>query len=95
MTKRRKAIAIALFGLVLDDDMGISLPNGSKGSNLVVSGKDATGYMQTWFYVATHENWAAFKDSYGIDINTDFVGEAVYPMEILDSPNVNVIYRKG
>lgn len=40
---------------VLDDDMGISLPNGSKGSNLVVPGKDATGYMQTWFYVATHE----------------------------------------
>jgi hypothetical protein len=40
---------------VLDDDMGISLPNGSKGSNLVVSGEDATGYMQMWFYVATHE----------------------------------------
>ena len=40
---------------VLDDDMGISLPNGSKGSNLIVSGKDATGYMQMWFYVATHE----------------------------------------
>ena len=39
--------------------------------------------------------WAAFKDNYGIDINTDFVGEAIYPMEILDSPNVNVIYRKG
>lgn len=37
------------------DDMGISLPNGSKGSNLIVSGKDATGYMQMWFYVATHE----------------------------------------
>ena len=34
---------------VLDDDMG------SKGSNLVVSGEDATGYMQMWFYVATHE----------------------------------------
>lgn len=80
---------------VLDDDMGISLPNGSKGSNHVVPGKDATGYMQTWFYVATHENWAALKDSYGIDINADFVGGAVYPMEVLDSPNVNVIYRKG
>ena len=95
MTKRRKAIAIALSVLILDDDMGISLPNGSKGSNLVFSGKDATGYMRAWFYVATHENWAAFKDNYGIDINTDFVGEAIYPMEILDSPNVNVIYRKG
>ena len=35
--------------------MGISLPNGSKGSNLVVSGENATGYMQMWFYVATHE----------------------------------------
>ena len=40
---------------VLVDDMGISLPNGSKGSNLIVSGKDATGYMQMWFYVATHD----------------------------------------
>ncbi len=39
--------------------------------------------------------WAAFKDNYGIDINTDFAGAAIYPMEILDSPNVNVIYRKG
>ena len=39
--------------------------------------------------------WAAFKGNYGIDINTDFAGAAIYPMEILDSPNVNVIYRKG
>lgn len=41
---------------VLDSDMGISLSNGSKGSELIVSGKDATGYMQVWFYVVTHED---------------------------------------
>lgn len=39
--------------------------------------------------------WASFKDKYGIDISTDFAGAAIYPMEILDSPNVSVIYHKN
>lgn len=51
-----------------------------------------TGYCS---FAYAEDGGAAFKDNYGIDINTDFVDEAIYPMEILDSPNVNVIYRKG
>lgn len=39
----------------LHDDVAISLPHGSKCSELIVTGKDATGYMQTWFHIATHE----------------------------------------
>lgn len=59
-------------------------------------------YNYNYFDTATRSSfycsqlvWASFKDMYGIDISTDFAGAAVYPMEILDSPNVNVIYRKG
>ncbi len=51
-----------------------------------------TGYCS---FAYAEDGGAAFKDNYGIDINTDFAGAAIYPMEILDSPNVNVIYRKG
>ena len=38
--------------------------------------------------------WAAFMDLYGIDISTSAWGPAIYPMEILDSPNVQLIYAK-
>lgn len=51
-----------------------------------------TGYCS---FAYAEDSGAAFKDNYGIGINTDFAGAAIYPMEILDSPNVNVIYRKG
>ena len=39
--------------------------------------------------------WASFKDNYGIDISTAFAGPAIYPMEILDSPNVQLVYRNA
>lgn len=51
-----------------------------------------TGYCS---FAYAEDGGAAFEDNYGIDINTDFAGAAIYPMEILDSPNVNMIYRKG
>ena len=80
MTKRRKAIAIALSVLIpLMMIWEFHCPM-EAGFESCFFGKDATGYMQAWFYVATHENWAAFKDNHGMNINTDFVGEAIYPM---------------
>lgn len=39
--------------------------------------------------------WAAFYDLYNVDISTSDFGTAIYPMEILNSPNVQVIYRKS
>lgn len=39
--------------------------------------------------------WAGFYDNYGIDISTGFLGSIIYPMEILDSENTMVIYRKS
>lgn len=38
--------------------------------------------------------WAAYYDNFGIDISTSAWGPAIYPMEILDSPNVTKIYQK-
>lgn len=39
--------------------------------------------------------WAAFYDLYGVDISTMDFGTAIYPMEILNSSNVQVTYRKS
>lgn len=39
--------------------------------------------------------WAAFYDLYGIDISTADFGSIIYPIEILNSPNVQVVYRKS
>lgn len=39
--------------------------------------------------------WAAFYDLYRVDISTADFGTAIYPMEILNSPKVNVIYNKS
>lgn len=38
--------------------------------------------------------WAAFKDNYGVDLNTSDFGRAVHPMELVDSPNTYVMYSK-
>ena len=35
---------------MLQDGTGISLPYGSKASEITVSGEEATGYMQIWIY---------------------------------------------
>ncbi len=35
---------------MLQEGTGISLPHGSKASEITVSSKEATGYMQVWFY---------------------------------------------
>lgn len=40
----------------LQDSVGISLPNGSKGAELTVSGQDATSYMQMWVYISIAAN---------------------------------------
>lgn len=38
--------------------------------------------------------WAAFKDKYGIDLNTSDYGTAIHPMELVNTPKTNLIYRK-
>jgi uncharacterized protein YycO len=38
--------------------------------------------------------WAAFKDNYGIDLNTSAYGRAVHPMELVNSPETGLIYQK-
>ena len=59
-------------------------------------------YNYNFFDTATRDRfycsqlvWAAFYDLYDIDISTSDFGAAIYPMEILNSPNVQVIYRKS
>lgn len=39
--------------------------------------------------------WAAFKDNYGINLNTDDFGAAIHPMEIVNSPKAQLIYSKN
>ena len=38
--------------------------------------------------------WAAFKDNFGIDMNTILFLNAVHPMELVNNDKVNLIYRK-
>lgn len=44
------------------------------------------------FYCA-HLVWAAFKDTVGVDLNTNAHGEAIHPMELVDNPKTAVIYK--
>lgn len=56
---------------MLQDETAISLPYGSRASEITVSGKEATGYMQVWFY----EKVAADK------IDQPFEDEGSYEFE--------------
>lgn len=38
--------------------------------------------------------WAAFKDNYGIDLDTSDFGDAVHPMELVNSSKTYTIYKK-
>ena len=38
--------------------------------------------------------WAAYKDLYGIDLDTSSYGKAIYPMELHDTDKTSLIYRK-
>lgn len=37
--------------------------------------------------------WASFYDNFGVDISTPFLGSIIYPIEILESPEVVMMYR--
>ena len=37
--------------------------------------------------------WAAFKDLYGIDLNTEENGKAIHPMELVKTPNTKLVYK--
>lgn len=58
-------------------------------------------YNFNYFNVDTREKfycsqlvWAAFKDNYGIDLDTSDFGVAVHPMELVNSSNTYTIYQK-
>lgn len=38
--------------------------------------------------------WAAYKDKYGVNLNTSKFGKAIHPMELVQSPKTKVIYKK-
>ena len=38
--------------------------------------------------------WAAFKDNFGVDLDTAAYAWAVHPMELVNSPKAYLIYRK-
>ena len=38
--------------------------------------------------------WAAFKDMYGVDLNTPAFGNAVHPLELVDSGETTILYQK-
>lgn len=38
--------------------------------------------------------WASFLDNYGIDMNTSAYGGAVHPMELVNTPETDLIYQK-
>lgn len=65
------------------------------------SGKNGKPYNFIYTDVDTREKfycsqlvWAAYKDCYGIDLNTSIFGNAVHPGELVDSSHTYVIYRK-
>lgn len=38
--------------------------------------------------------WAAYKDKYGIDLNTSKFGKAIHPMELVETSKTKMIYKK-
>lgn len=38
--------------------------------------------------------WAAFKDLYKIDLNMDYFGKAIHPVEFVNTAKTKIIYRK-
>lgn len=38
--------------------------------------------------------WAAYKDKYGVDLNTSKFGKAIHPMELVESSKTRMIYKK-
>lgn len=58
-------------------------------------------YNYNYFNVSTRKKfycsqlvWAAFKDNYGIDLDTSDFGDAVHPMELVNSSKTYTIYKK-
>ena len=56
-------------------------------------------YNWNYFNTSTREKfycsqlvWAAFKDNYGVNLNTSAFGNAIHPMELVRSSNTNTIY---
>ena len=44
-------------------------------------------------FYCSHLVWAAFKDLYGIDLNTSSYGAAVHPMELVNTSRTSKIYE--
>lgn len=46
-------------------------------------------------FYCSHLLWAAYKDGYGIDLNTSAWGRAVHPMELVNSNHTELVWRKA
>jgi uncharacterized protein YycO len=46
-------------------------------------------------FYCSHLVWASFKDNFGIDLNTSAWLGAVHPMELVDTPKTNLLWRKA
>lgn len=51
-------------------------------------------YLQGKKFYCSQLVWAAFKDNYGIDLDTSDFGDAVHPMELVNSSKTYTIYKK-
>lgn len=74
----------------LGDDEGISLPYGSKASELTVSGKDSTGYMQVWFYIGIHKEYNGYYEPEPAFFDAECIKECQQPLF-----EVEVRYQDG
>lgn len=45
-------------------------------------------------FYCSHLVWAAYKDNLGIDLNTSKFGNAVHPMELVDTDKTSTIYKQ-
>lgn len=91
-TSKTTCYGVSVHGTTADED--------NQASNWCYSQKGKP-YNWNYFNVSTREKfycsqlvWAAFKDNYGIDLNTSDFGSAVHPMELVDSTNTYTIYEK-
>jgi uncharacterized protein YycO len=46
-------------------------------------------------FYCSHLVWASFKDNFGIDLNTSAWLGAIHPMELVDTPKTNLLWRKA
>lgn len=81
--------------------MTVLATNTGQDRNAALWCKKKVGKPYNWNYfdVRTRQKfycsqliWAAYKDKYNIDLNTDLFGKAVHPMELVNSNKTVTLY---